>query len=73
LCTQLPWLIQKHVHPSAPGLQGSPGLSLVSRYTCDKHGGGHEIPLLFHGAGHYDLLVQGPGRQQQQAATRSKL
>lgn len=40
-----------------PAMQG--GLSLVSRYGEEEHQGAEDIPLLFHGGGHYDLLVKG--------------
>ncbi|KAL4422289.1 hypothetical protein ABPG75_008486 [Micractinium tetrahymenae] len=33
-------------------------LALVSRYGNEEYNGKAEVPLFFHGAGHYDLLVQ---------------
>jgi hypothetical protein len=33
-------------------------LGLISEYGFDSYGG-HSVPLLFHGSGHYDLLVKG--------------
>lgn len=45
-------------------LQRSQQLVLVSRYG-EEHGPAADVPLLFHGAGHYDLLVRSAGSQQQ--------
>jgi hypothetical protein len=33
-------------------------LGLISEYGFDSYNG-HSVPLLFHGGGHYDLLVKG--------------
>jgi hypothetical protein len=41
-------------------MQGNPRLVLVSRYGEDEHGDRAEVPLLFHGGGHYDLLLSPP-------------
>ena len=45
------------------------GLQLVSRYGEGEHGSAADVPLLFHGAGHYDLLLRQPAAE----APRSRL
>lgn len=45
------------------------GLQLISCYGEELHGGAASVPLLFHGAGHYDLLLRQPAA----AAPRSRL
>ena len=36
------------------------GLQQISCYGEEQHGGTADVPLLFHGAGHYDLLLRQP-------------
>ena len=50
-------------------------LTLVSRYGEGEHGAAAEVPVFFHGAGHYDLLVgeAALGQQEQQEQPRSRL
>lgn len=50
-------------------LQSSQQLALVSRYG-EEHGPAADVPLLFHGAGHYDLLVRRPPSAEQQPRSR---
>ncbi|KAI7836087.1 hypothetical protein COHA_010015 [Chlorella ohadii] len=45
------------------------GLQQISCYGEGQHGSAASVPLLFHGAGHYDLLL----RQPMAAAPRSLL
>ncbi len=33
-------------------------MALVSRYGTEEYSGKAEVPLFFHGVGHYDLLVR---------------
>ena len=63
-------------------LQEPRSLALVSRYGGDEYGASQDVHLLFHGAGHYDLLVPQPhlaaaGLEQQeqhrQPSARSRL
>lgn len=39
-------------------MQRSGQVALVSRYGNEEYPGKAEVPLFFHGVGHYDLLVQ---------------
>ena len=45
------------------------GLQQISCYGEEHHGSAASVPLLFHGAGHYDLLLRQPAA----AAPRSRL
>lgn len=38
--------------------QSAGQLALVSRYGEEEHSGKADVPVFFHGAGHYDLLVR---------------
>jgi len=45
------------------------GLQQISCYGDGQHGSAASVPLLFHGAGHYDLLLH----QAAEDAPRSRL
>ena len=45
------------------------GLQQISCYGEEHHGSAASLPLLFHGAGHYDLLLRQPAA----AASHSRL
>ena len=42
------------------------GLALVSQYGGDEYPSRLDIPLLFHGAGHYDLLLRARGAAEEE-------